>query len=69
MKCGIDEVWKLVQDFLEENISLDKTLQHLTEIDSIKSNSVSNRVCLSVPKNNTCKDAVNIKEKLQKRTN
>ena len=65
MKCGIDEVWKLVQDFLEENISLDKTLQHLTENDSIKSNSVSNRVCLSIPKNNTCKDAVNIKEELQ----
>ena len=68
MKCGIDEVWKLVQDSLEENISLesfDKTLQHLIDNDSIKSNSVSNRVCLSIPKNNTCKDAVNIKEELQ----
>ena len=68
MKCGIDEVRKLVQDSLEENISLesfDKTLQHLIDNDSIKSNSVSNRVCLSIPKNNTCKDAVNIKEELQ----
>ena len=68
MKCGIDEVRKLVQDSLEENISLesfDKTLQHLIDNDSIKSNSVSNRVCLSIPKNNTCKDAVSIKEELQ----
>ena len=68
MKCGIDEVRKLVQDSLEESISLesfDKTLQHLIDNDSIKSNSVSNRVCLSIPKNNTCKDAVNIKEELQ----
>ena len=32
MKCGIDEVLELVQDFLEENISqesFDKTLQTL----------------------------------------
>ena len=47
MKCGIDEVCKLVQDSLE---SLDKTLQHLTDSDSVKSNSVSNRACLSIPK-------------------
>ena len=68
MKCGIDEVCKLVQDSLEENISLesfDKTLQHLIDNDSIKSNSVSNMVRLSIPKNNTCKDAVNIEEELQ----
>ena len=52
MKCGIDEVRKLVQDSLEENISLEsfeKTLQHLIH-NSVKSNSVSNRVCLSIPK-------------------
>ena len=69
MKCGIDEVRKLVQDSLEENISLesfDKTLQHLIDSNSVKSNSVSNRVCLSTPKKkNTCRDAFNIKEELQ----
>ena len=68
MKCGIDEVRKLVQDSLEENISLEsfeKTLQHLIDNDSVKSNSVSNRVCFSIPKNNTCRDAFNIKEELQ----
>ena len=68
MKCGIDEVHKLVQDFFEENISresFDKTLQLLIDNESIKSNSVSNRVCLSIPQNNTCRDAFNIKEELQ----
>ena len=68
MKCAIDEVRKLVQDSLEENISpenFDKTLQLLIDNDSVKSNSVSNRVCLSIPKNNTCRDAFNIKEEVQ----
>ena len=68
MKCGIDEVRKLVQDSLEENIfleSFEKTLQHLIDNDSVKSNSVPNRVCLSIPKYNTCRDASNIKEELQ----
>ena len=68
MKCGIDEVRTLVQDSLEENISLEsfeKTLQHLIDNGSGKSNSVSNRVCLSIPKYNTCRDAFNIKEELQ----
>ena len=68
MKCGIDEVRKLVQECIEENISgksFDKTLQLLIDNESIKSNSVSNRVCLSIPKNNTCRDAFNIKEELQ----
>ena len=40
MKCGIDKVRKLVQDSLEENISLEsfeKTLQHLIDNDSVKS--------------------------------
>ena len=53
MKCGIDEVRKLVQDSLEENISLenfDKTLQDLIDKNSIKPDSVLNRVCLSIPK-------------------
>ena len=68
MKCEIDEVCKLVQDSLEENISrerFDKTLKLLIDNDSVKSNSVSNRVCLCKPKNNTCRDALNIKEELQ----
>ena len=46
MKCGIDEVRKLVQDSLEQKISLEtfeKALQHLIDNDSVKSNSVSNR--------------------------
>ena len=52
MKCGIVEILKLVQDSLEEKISrasLDKILQFLIDNDSVKSNSVSNRVCLSIP--------------------
>ena len=68
MKCGKDEVRKLVQDSLEENISresFDKTLQLLIDDNSVKSNSISNRVCLSIPKNNTCRDAFNIKKELQ----
>ena len=68
MKCGIDELRKLIQDSPEENISgesFDKTLQLLIDNHSVKSNSVSNRVCLSIPKNNTCRGAFNIKEELQ----
>ena len=52
MKYSIDEVRKLVQDSLEEKISLksfEKTLQHLIDNDSVKSNSISNKVCLSIP--------------------
>ena len=68
MKCGIDEVCKLVQNSLEENISresFDKTLQLLIDSESVKSNSVSNRVCLSIPKSNSCRDAFNIKKEFQ----
>ena len=57
MRCGIDEILKLVQNAYEGNISrklIDKTLKLLIENNIVKSNSVSNRVCLSVPKNNTC---------------
>ena len=58
---------QLVQDSLEDNISLasfDKTLQHLIDNDSVRSNSASNRECLSIPKH-ICKEAFNIKEELQ----
>ena len=68
MTGDIDEVSKLVQDSFEENISLEnfeKTLQHLIDNDSVKSNSVLNRVCLSIAKNNTCRDSFSIKEELQ----
>ena len=63
-----DELRKLVQDCLEEKIfqeSFDKTLQLLIDNDYVKSNSVSNRVSLSIPKNNTIRDVFNIKEELQ----
>ena len=46
MKCGIDEVLKLVQDSLGKNISresFDKTLQFLIDSESVKSNTVWNR--------------------------
>ena len=68
MKCGIDEIHKLVQDSLEEKVSresFDKTLQHLIDNDSVKPNSVSNRACLSIPKNNTRRDAFDIKQEIQ----
>ena len=68
MKCEIDELRKLIQDSPEENISgesFDKTLQLLINYDSVKSNPVSNRVCLFIPKNNTRRDAFNTKEELQ----
>ena len=58
---------QLAQDSLEDNISLasfDKTLQHLIDNDSVRSNSASNRECLSIPKH-ICKEAFNIKEELQ----
>ena len=53
MKSAIYEVLKLVQDSLEENISqesFDKTLQSLIDSEFVKSNSISNRICLFIPK-------------------
>lgn len=61
MKCEIDEVLNLLQDSPEENISggrFDKTLQFLIYNDSVQSYSVSNSVCLSIPKNNAYRDSV-----------
>ena len=61
MKCEIDEVLNLFQDSPEENISggrFDKTLQFLIYNDSVQSYSVSNSVCLSIPKNNAYRDSV-----------
>ena len=68
MKCRIDQVLKLVQDSLGEYISqegFDKTLLFLIDNGSVKSNSVSDRICLSIPKNNTCREAFDIKKQLQ----
>ena len=45
--------------------SFDKALQILTDGNSVKSNYFSNRVCLSIPKTNTYRDAFNVKEELQ----
>ena len=48
MKCGIDEVLKLVQDSFEEKISresFDKTLQFLIDNNAVNSNSISIRIC------------------------
>ena len=68
MKSGIDEVLNLVQDSLEEKTSwegFNKTLQFLIGNSFVKSNSVLKRVLLSIPKSNTCRDALNTKEELQ----
>ena len=54
-KCGEDEIFKLVKDTIEENITremFDKTLDSLIERDSVKCRLISNRKCLSVRKPN-----------------
>ena len=53
MKCRIGEVLKLVQHPLEKNISreiFDEIVQFRLDNDSVKVNSISNRVCLSILK-------------------
>ena len=70
MMCGIDEVFELVQDSLKE-IFLEKVLitsKVLIDNDSVKSNSVSNRVCLSITKNNTSQNTVSNRHFLRKLT-
>ena len=52
-KCGKDEVSALVKDFLEEAIimeSCEKSLALLQASNSIKCIIISNRTCLSIPK-------------------
>ena len=54
-KCGKDEVFKLVKDTIEENITrdiFDKTLDSLIESGSEKCSLISNRTCLSLRKHN-----------------
>ena len=59
-KCGKDEVFKLVRDTIEENITrdiFDKTLDSLIESGSVKCSLISNRTCLSLRKHNTIENA------------
>ena len=52
-KCGKDEVFALVNNSIEEAItmeSFEKSLALLQASDSIKCNIISNRTCLSIPK-------------------
>ena len=52
-KTGSEEVFNLVQSSLEYDVSreqFDETVTTLVKDNSIKSNTVGNRVCLSLPK-------------------
>ena len=52
-KTGNEEVFNLVQSSIEYDVSreqFDETLTTLVKDNSIKSNTVGNRVCLSLPK-------------------
>ena len=54
-KCGEDEIFKLVKDTIEENITremFDENLDSLMERDSVKCRLISNRTCLSLRKPN-----------------
>ena len=54
-QCGIYEVFKLVKDTIEENITreiFDKTLDSLIESGSVKSSRISNKTYLSLRKDN-----------------
>ena len=59
-KCGKDEVFKLVKDTIEENITkliFDEFLDSLIESGSAKCSLVSNRACLSLGKHNAIKNS------------
>ena len=59
-KCGKDEVFKLVKDMTEENITreiLDKTLDSLIKHGSVKCSLISNRTCLSLRKHNAIENS------------
>ena len=59
-KCGKDEVFKLVKDMIEENITRDifgKTLDSLIESGSVKCSLISNRTCLPIIKHNAIKNS------------
>ena len=59
-KCGKDEVFKLVKDTIEENITrdiFDKALKSLIESGSVKCSFISNRTCLSLRKHNAIENS------------
>ena len=59
-KCGKDEVFKLVKDTIEENITRDifnKALKSLIECGSVKCSLISNRTCLSLRKHNAIENS------------
>ena len=59
-KCGKDEVFKLVKDMTEENITreiLDKTLDSLIKHGSVKCSLISNRACISLRKHNAIENS------------
>ena len=54
--CGKDEAFVLVKDFLEEAItmeSFEKSLALLQASNSVKCNTLSNRICLAIPKHSS----------------
>ena len=59
-KCGKNEVFKLVKDTIEENITrdiFDKALKSLIECGSVKCSFISNRTCLSLRKHNAIENS------------
>ena len=59
-RCGKDEVFKLVKDSIEENITreiFDKTVESLIGSTSVKCSLISNRACLSLWKHNAIEDS------------
>ena len=58
--CSKDEVFKLVKDTTEENITrdiFDKALESLIESGSVKCSFTSNRTCLSLRKHNAIENS------------
>ena len=59
-KCGKDEVFKLVKDTTEENITrdiFDKALESLIESGSVKCSFISNKTFLSLRKHNAIENS------------
>ena len=59
-KCGKDEIFKLVRNAIEENITreiFDETLDSLIESGSVKCSLISNRTCLSLRKHNVIENS------------
>ena len=59
-KCVKDEVFKLVKDTIEENITrdiFDRALESLIESGSVKCSFTSNRTCLCPRKHNTIENS------------